>query len=1692
MANSTPSNRDHASKIALFHQRLAELKANRDAESPDNLPPAPSTGPVNPSADIFKRSSNVQTWPLVSCVSAESGTSSNNVVNVAEGISLDLNGQMDREHANAATASNGKSLAAKQHNDKENSHPNSYATMRKIMKDRQERNKSLATNQQGQSQQVDAKSANNRHTRDEDKDTTSNNNNLEKNKSLAETFWTCNGDSVISDDEMSSINDRDISGVSAWAMMGPHLNETLIEDDSIESASRIGNTPLKYSLTPGKKSKQGSNQLEAEMLSFLGSPLFEGTIVEESQFEESSVSNDEINTSRNVMQTKQAKNNIEDSFIGKIDGILSPVLRQTDNFVDEPEKEVTWAIDGGWNTPNLKKKKDDFQNSDLMTPSKGESLMNESVIISDDEASVDNGGVSASMMCNLGSPSSFNDLDIPASLDESSECQIEIQGLVPKQGKRVRSNSRDKSASSSSGRRSPTSACLMERNKTLVKEVRFADQTCVELAEKNKYYKNEAGRFKRDLAAANNDISHLRSNHEASLQENATLKAMVELLQNQKHHVEEQVKSYRVQIADSEESHRSNLMQLEETYQSHLKNSEKQVNSLNGRLDQSLADKAILQSKLEKFHAKWESKFEEDLSSRDLISSLKEQITSRDASLSKADASINAMEARIHDLQGFCHQQQDELHRERSEREMIEHDRDDLQHQCEDLHKQLTDWVQTSDTLGDILFDDDGSQNEIVLEELKFTPVKALPNDTSATPCTPTSNLLARTLRSELKRRQEATDKLEHAEQQAEHLQKLVSDMKIDLEEARADNALLEEELEEKVAYISGLEENLKDKNEIIAELEQELDGNDQSDKSSLETTPKEQGEVEVLEERLDLMEGALESAEDEILKTRQKQIDAESQRDKIVSELERSESKLDEAREQLLDYEERLDELETALESSDTELAKSKEALEMNESKQDKLLEIIESKSRKLESMKDMLSQSEKLNRELQTQLNSCLQSLVALEKILHTYECTDGTAKQQWGEYSRRIARLVEAIQIVQECLSSPQRKGEFQGSTCSDENDSNSSGSRFDTVVESVSSWHLEEEDDFDNASSTASDSTHDKSSTSNNSYQRKLARLHDEATATNEYLVVVKKERDDANEKLFKALRHLQDFRDVISKQESEFTVQETSLRNQISKHEKEKTLSKNEREALVQECNQLKQKLSAISIDLDNYKSKADSSKGEDSQKIAALKRHNFELNGQNEILLVKLQSYEIQLEQEKDLLRATDEGATRMRKELQVTNDQLKSLQSESDRAKAQLEQHKQNVYKLDHEISQKEKELKACQETLFHAQDTLRVEKIQFDDKTKELENTIHDLEFQMSEVEHERVEAESHLADASKHVKLLEKMFKLKEEECDINRDECERLESQVKSKEEDLSSVKDALATANAKYLAVQETDCKTTALVTELKGRMQENERRLASKEQSLIDFKNEIRQLKNEITRLQRTISEKDESHQISMRVKDGHINTLEKAHKDRQAQFESKTSDLEDMIEKLSNEIHAINRAHQESGDKAKSIIAAKEASLMKCEDEVKQCRSIISTLESELLEQNDAQKHLEEDIVKHQGEIDTLQVLLNEESEKYNISQHDIQQAGDEILLITKKLQSLEVDYKDLEQRNNKTQQDLESSLMDIERMKFKHEDDEASSSTKVKELLRERDTLISKSKSAEESLKSLAEERNNFSEKL
>ncbi|MBV5333515.1 hypothetical protein JZU54_08320, partial [bacterium] len=270
---------------------------------------------------------------------------------------------------------------------------------------------------------------------------------------------------------------------------------------------------------------------------------------------------------------------------------------------------------------------------------------------------------------------------------------------------------------------------------------------------------------------------------------------------------------------------------------------------------------------------------------------------------------------------------------------------------------------------------------------------------------TPTANLLARTLRSELKRRQTVSEKLHDAERQVANLEDVVRDMKMECEEAKA----LAEELEEKDDRIAQLELTMGAKDDQIEMLDEGRSLSRSQSGSGIESQPRSNSDCEsrsrsvrdtpsVLEERLDALEGTLEFTDDELKETSARLADAQELLDQTAGELERAEEELAGARDRASDYEAQVDKLFKELTEKEVEHAD--------------LFRFSHFQKSTIETITAKLSHSERVNVELRTQLESCFQALVALEKILRTYEDLEGVAGRMISEQCRKVGRLLETI--------------------------------------------------------------------------------------------------------------------------------------------------------------------------------------------------------------------------------------------------------------------------------------------------------------------------------------------------------------------------------------------------------------------------------------------------------------------------------------------------------------------------------------------------------------------------------------------------------------------------------------------------------------------------------------------------------
>jgi len=588
------------------------------------------------------------------------------------------------------------------------------------------------------------------------------------------------------------------------------------------------------------------------------------------------------------------------------------------------------------------------------------------------------------------------------------------------------------------------------------------------------------------------------------------------------------------------------------------------------------------------------------------------------------------------------------------------------------------------------------------------------------------------------------------------------------------------------------------------------------------------------------------------------------------------------------------------------------------------------------LETMKEKLSQSDTVNAELRTQLNSCFQSLVALEKILRTYEDMDGLVGQKMTEQSRKIARLLETMeQFVQERGVSSSRDLE----------------SGVLTLLTNEEEQSIAESGSEELSHSTSSSSSMDaRRSAWTAHYRQQLDQLREEVAA-------VDMERDDANKQLQKAHGFLQEFRDELSKQESEHIQETTSLKKQ---------------------CKELEAKLSAVTSDLQTCKKENQSlsktvataeneSWNEVSHQLSVIRSNNGELILENEKLRVDLQSFELQLEDEKALLRATREEANGYRQDVSNAKAAFECLTTECDLTKASLSKLEEEAQGLRGEVTQKEKGIKDWQESLSKAQTS-------FQEQNESLNSRCGDFEAKLSMEGKGRLSAEASLDDASKHIAMLEDAVKSKEEESQEKQNECQEVIIHLKQ-------VQNALVEAEKEIAEAAST-------IEGLENQIQEKTSLLFAYEEAIIGYKDDIRRLNNE---LQTTVLEKN-----------NRIQMLEQGLSTRQTLFteqldrtkeerDASTAELTEMIERLQNELQASNKSHQEFGERAKLAM---------------------NELEEEVLDQNEAQKDLEEEIIRKQAR-------LEEETRKYEDACKGLDEAQNEIEQMTDRLNSLEMDCK-------------------------------------------------------------------------
>lgn len=301
----------------------------------------------------------------------------------------------------------------------------------------------------------------------------------------------------------------------------------------------------------------------------------------------------------------------------------------------------------------------------------------------------------------------------------------------------------------SSGLSRAAASSLIERNKTLVKEVRFADQTCVELSERNLSLIREKEKLELELREVKAANAKLHRDVVESTQAFAR--------------IEERKKELEVKIIEDKERfdeqiRASNANLLEE----------KQRNTrLEEKLEKSLQLASHADSKLASIMAKYESMREEHKEAKETITSLRDRLNTVE---STCELAASSAAEKYREAASDMQRKIEALHDCLEEKDVALRVERDARHKAEDEVQQ---WRETA-------------------EELEIKHISLHSKDGYNSPCrsqsskkTTSSLVLARTLQFEVEKNCDVTERIIEAEKIIAVTQSKLRETEVELENAR-------------------------------------------------------------------------------------------------------------------------------------------------------------------------------------------------------------------------------------------------------------------------------------------------------------------------------------------------------------------------------------------------------------------------------------------------------------------------------------------------------------------------------------------------------------------------------------------------------------------------------------------------------------------------------------------------------------------------------------------------------------------------------------------------------------------------------------------------------------------------------------------------------------------------------------------
>jgi len=367
-------------------------------------------------------------------------------------------------------------------------------------------------------------------------------------------------------------------------------------------------------------------------------------------------------------------------------------------------------------------------------------------------------------------------------------------------------------------------ASLMERNQTLVKEIRFADQTCVELSERNVVLQRDVVRLSESLEASEIEKKSLQEQLLESTKDTAKLT--------------EREATYSQQISDQKRLHKAQLG----TVETELASARLQISTLESALKESkeekcglVADVAAAKSKAAEYSEQSVTKavvaqmatVETELSSARLqISTLESTLKESEEEKSLLVSDLAVTQAKVADVTTY----HEKLYKKANE------ECDTWRVKCSELEAQVA------------LFSESTRERD-ASKDVK-TPQKPAESESSSLSRTPTSTVLAKTLQSQLERGNSVEDRACKAETTIVSLQMQLEASRAEAAEAREEANALRRQAKA-VEYDEGSSSSLVPAHSFLQDAENDADTTDNIAQESVERKTEESKEMVTLRSQL-------------------------------------------------------------------------------------------------------------------------------------------------------------------------------------------------------------------------------------------------------------------------------------------------------------------------------------------------------------------------------------------------------------------------------------------------------------------------------------------------------------------------------------------------------------------------------------------------------------------------------------------------------------------------------------------------------------------------------------------------------------------------------------------------------------------------------------------------------------------------